>query len=800
MAKVIGEILERNGQRRREFANHLRWALQLKSQEEVDELLWGSPRGLMLEVLPTLARRLETKWALHPALATHQTLDRQGGDEQEGDGIHPLPEFLPANLFSDLNLPEVTIRVPPATVQHSEKFESMAISHAISQLTPGRVTRRFAPERGGLNHWVPVPLENGDFRLAIGDYAEESELVALVPIHQEDGSVAEINCYRPWRVALQKIEDWRVRSTSNAWQVWNTHVLPHGDSVSLDLKHDPIWGALLPRIKFHMHSLQAPVTVRRFAISAVASVKTPAPGNQEFRVRTIYTEADGSQAALGFELETDALFVSLELPTAEVLASQAMLSPNLPSWRMAYFKHLIQSDRALQSLTNYFERDWLHQFLVAALVGTAIEDGLDLETALGTIVARGLGRHLIETAAQFTDLDADDAPEEQEGGSENERRDWRRLLASPEIVERLERLAPNLWMLNESDWASWLYGRVHETMGEALLTVAYDSVPQHTPEGALFLDLSRGVPDDSPDGEIWITESTLGGAGVIEALSDVVMANPRQFLRSLEAAVAPDPIELVARDLERLVQLLGEDDELTLCVAQVREGDDHEGRIRAMDHLFDAMSRRGFSVGEELKGAINHRLLRAGVSPATDSLLADLIASWRLWEQELGIAMDLRLFSWVVSLHSEFGPRVREVIESHTFVTVGLAESANVLSGLLWQRTAETRERVYHSSEPFREQGFTDPSLIRDLLLSEGPEVVDFESPSWKEDLASALANAGIASLQMIHGNDGELAADLFSLLAEPIEMGYLLLYPVVVGVNRNEEGTRVTFALREVF
>ena len=794
LKEVIEDVLENDGARRKDLANHIRWALQLNSQREVDELLWGTPRGLMLEVLPTLARRLQTNWAMHPTLAGSNALDRHV------EGIRPLPEFLPPNLFSDLNLPEVTIRIPPATTQHVEKFESMAISQAISQLTPGRVTRRFAPERGRLNHWVPVPLADGDYPLAIGKYAEEAELVGLVPIRQDDGTVREVRCYRPWRVALQRIEDRRVRPTSNAWQVWSTHILPQGDPISLAFAHDPTWGSLIPSINFHTHSLQAPATVRRFATSAIASVKTPAPANEEFQVRTIYTEADGSQAALGFELETDALFVPLALPTAETLASQAAQSSNLRSWQMAYFNYLIQSDKALQSLTNSFQRDWLCQFLVATLVKTAIGEDLTLSAALQVVLERGLAGQLFHTAAQFADLDADVTVEDQDDRSEDEQQSWKRLLANPTVVTRLAQLAPSLWEPDEADWALWLYARVHETLGEALLAATYDSVPYHTPEGALLLDLSRGIPNNSPDGEIWVTESTLGGAGVIEALSETVTADPRRFLRSLEASVAPDAIEVVAQDLERFVLLLEEDEDLASRVAKVRGRDDHEDRISAMADLFKAMSRRGFAMGEELKGALSHRLLRAGVDGATDALLADLLRSWRLWEEELGLALNLRLFSLVVSLHSDLGPRVRQLIQVHTSVSLGFAESANVISGLLWQRTAEARERIYQSSELFRSVGFTDPSLIRDLVLVGRPELIEFGSPSWEADLAGALAKGGSASLQVTHGEEGQLAASLFPLLAEPIEMNYMLLYPVVVNVDRNEIGTVVTFAIREVF
>ena len=90
---------------------------------------------------------------------------------------HPLPDFVPRNLFSDLSLPEVRVIVPPATVNHEERVETMPILQALNQLVPGRVTRRFAFERGALSHWVPVDPALPEQDRRISDYAEEHEFV-----------------------------------------------------------------------------------------------------------------------------------------------------------------------------------------------------------------------------------------------------------------------------------------------------------------------------------------------------------------------------------------------------------------------------------------------------------------------------------------------------------------------------------------------------------------------------------------------------------------------------------------------
>ena len=59
-SEVLAELLAGPGPRRQALSDHVHHALRLNSQEEAGEILWGAPRSLLLEVLPTLARRLET--------------------------------------------------------------------------------------------------------------------------------------------------------------------------------------------------------------------------------------------------------------------------------------------------------------------------------------------------------------------------------------------------------------------------------------------------------------------------------------------------------------------------------------------------------------------------------------------------------------------------------------------------------------------------------------------------------------------------------------------------------------------
>ncbi len=131
--QVLNEVLETNGQLRNSLISYVRRALRLDSDDDANEIIWGSPRSLLLELLPTLARRLETNWKLHPALSGTVS------EDIKSEGYpHPLPDFLPPNLFSDLNLPEVAVELPPPVQGAEGRIESMPVADAIRQLVPGR--------------------------------------------------------------------------------------------------------------------------------------------------------------------------------------------------------------------------------------------------------------------------------------------------------------------------------------------------------------------------------------------------------------------------------------------------------------------------------------------------------------------------------------------------------------------------------------------------------------------------------------------------------------------------------------
>ena len=802
--RVLNDVLESNGELRNDLVNYVRKALRLESDDDVNEIIWGSPRSLLLEVLPTLARRLETNWKLHPALsgAVSEDIKSEGYP-------HPLPDFLPANLFSDLNLPEVAVALPAPVKGAEGRTESMRVADAIRQLVPGRVTRRFAPERGKLNHWIPVPLQSGEYKLRIDDYAEDNERVASIPV-ELDGEVKEIVCYRPWTVSLKIASDALVSSTSNGSHVWLKHFVADKQPISLSTANDPQWGQAVVSFDFYLHAANSNVVVRRFTLEGNSTVKRGGANGEEFNVKTRYIDSEGNPAAIGFEQEVDAIRVAVNLPDADELSELAAASNNLPEWRNAYFRDLVMEDPELSLVANWFQRDRLHRAALLALTRAAVIGRSDISSILGNLSVSSFADILSQAASKaLPDDPGDDGPnveeappelkEEIRGGAVDQA--WDELLESDVTQRRLLAVAREMCDPKPERWGNWLRERIHETLGQALLAAAHSAAPEHMAEGSLLLDLDRGDPhrDLGDSAEVWLTESAIGGSGAVEALARKASGTPRMLIETLEAAISPEETELTSSGLDELVEAFVAEPTIAEVVGKVRSRLGHVERAAAQQELYGILATQRMYAETSLKVAMNHRILRAGTSSASDALIWDLVRAWRNWERELQVGIDLRTFCSIVSSHPDCADSVRQLLARGNPADQSDDDVEGVLYGLLWPRKWEVRSRALQTYQPFRAGGYTDPALVRELLLDSGPDPVEFGREDWEDRFAKSLASMGVVRLRIPLEREVDFSEVIFQLLSTPVEVDYLQLYPNI-SKHQLGDGMILTFILREMF
>lgn len=781
-----------------------------------ETLLWEAPRSLLLEAVPTLVRRLFRGWQLAIPNAG-ATLDLQVDH-------HPLPDFVPRNLFSDLSLPEVRIIIPPATVNHEERIEHMPVLQALNQLVPGRVTRRFAYERGALSHWIPVDPAFPEQNCRIGDYALEHEFVGSFTGSLNDHvGGAPLLVFRPWTVRLERAARTEALPSSNARLIWQTDIVANGDSLGVPVPTRSEWRHHVCAIDFYLHRFRSSVSVRRFAGTAMANIRTL---QDDFPVTLTFTSDDDRPAALGFELEVDGCRLDLNLPHADLLNRDCLPPDVLAASKLAYVRDLIRLDPELPDDLNQFQREWLVQFLLSALLADAttnerplaetIDRLLDddrIEIVFGAVMDEVFGA-LPPTPLDGNDTEdtdgADDADIDGEhppgrpvgagapGGGGRLRQTLLQQLGRPVVRDRLRALAAQLVAVDPAAFSAWLRRQILETLGEAMLQACIAAAPRQATVDTLVVDIRDDATSDVAS--VWISETTLGGGGVLEAFADRFVSEPRVFFAALDAALAPSDLELVDGSLREILALSIDDAEIGEQFTRLRATNSHGERAILWRTLSDQLVQRGgIDLSHSLSVSLNNRLLRAGSGPNFDRLLLDLQTHWDATQDRFGIAIGLREYAYIASRNANLSNAVSAFLAA-TLPAAAIAHVTvlSAITSLLWPRANEVRQRVLQSYNPFRKTRSTDPAVVRHLLLSRAIATIAFGESNWEARLAVAFEAQGTARLVAKARDSRLFRAALVRLWATPVSVGVLQFFPAIERVERADGRVLATLTLRE--
>ena len=771
--------------------------------EEAAMILWQPPRSLLLEVIPTLVRRLFRDW---------QKAFPDGNDKLDNyTPWRPLPEYLPANLFSDINLPDVQIVVPPSASWNEAKIESLPIGSALGQLVPGRVTRRFADEYGDLAHWIAVDPSTAVVDLNVSDYARRNEYVGHFVSTLAQPSRA-IPVFRPLEIELARVTKSQALPTSQSRFCWESELESKGESLDLDMPDRASWSTLIARVSFWLHQRQTNVSVRRFASNAVANIRRR--GIDEAIVDVRLVDDQNQTAAVGFEIAVDGLCVDVVLPDVAALSARSLPSGLQAVLRTAYFRDLVKDDEHLPRDVNLFQRDWLQQIFLSAVLLRAERDECALSDAIERLSAEGARDPYVEvmdaifaiqevqavTTETDEEVEVDDNGQADENGRRHADRIGRLKRRLGELFDDSavrDRLGKNLDAAvapEAKSWGEWLRQAVAETLAQALMEAALNATPQQAALNALVVDRV-----DTPEAtKLWLTETTLGGTGVVQALAERFASQPGGFLQALEAALSPGDLELAANGLARTVNLATTDSVIADRLAETRKAVGHAERGRARDGLIAAVAQRGVLAGHSWAVAVAARLLRAGSSRQTDQLLCDLLARWDALEVRHGIATGLREYAYIATV---LQPDIRDRLEE--LELIGPAEPSSclvqILAGLLWPRGPEVRQHTLQSYNPYRNAHFADAALTRILLLDTPTPVISLENPDWVETLHAALVSEGSARLGAAVGNSAGIRDAILKTVSAPIEVGPLHLFPAIERMEQDGEKLLLTLSLREV-
>jgi hypothetical protein len=775
LAKLIENILN-NAADQQAYATFLAAALRL-SDDEVRALLWEQPRPLLMEVLPTARRRLETAWR-----------DVTGNSGEPHIPNSPLPEFAPPNLFSDLNLPEVRITLPPVASATPEPV-MMPIAQAMREYAPGRVSRRYGITHAFERHWLCPDLDDHSFQAFPIEGVGEADFLGDWRI--EGGAGPEpIPVFRPRSLHVRQSPP-KVLDTSNARLRWRTQIVARSSGIVLEPPQGAPWTPFVADVRFYTHHGMSPVEVRRMALGSEASIRFLDGSSLGKRINFEYK---GTAAALGFNLLVDAFCLRLRFPEAlwSDLGDEA--SPRRRAVRTARFHDQAVRGPYLSTVDNTFAREWLAHLLLAALSNEAIAKDLTLEQAAENLATGAAELNLERTLdILFQSALVDDA-DGQANQQDKLRQDLAALIADKTVRGELFKLAAILWAPITAEWESWLRDRFAATAASAAFQALVALCPEIDGE-SLMVDVHAGPreADDvlagEPNAEIWISELAPGGNGHIEEALRRYADDPRRFFSLMAAALRDNDFALSDYQLRRFLEVIVEadpDGEIGEATKIFREAHGAAATEQAFASLREALASAGFVIFHGFMVALANRVLRPGSSSESDLFFLEAIQEWSEQEERLGVELDARVIAYRLS-------RRNDIDAALNFTGID-TPSVNpdqwrmgVVYGLLWPRGAQVRQSGLGLYSPFVDLPAPEPLLVN-AYLDPSHEPVRLDDEQWREKCLARLAEIGAASL-ICEAEDAWRLPDALNFLAtNPVQTNYLSVFARIQAVRRERD------------
>ncbi len=767
VAAVLNEVLERED-RRVELSAFLQRSLRL-SAEEIEILLWEGPRSVLLEAIPTALRRLESNWH-----AVRGNTAFPAGDRQRKS--HPLPEFVPANLFSDLCLPEIEIVAPENYDEAAETEEPVFL--ALNELAPGNVTLRYAVwKTRGL--WVDPRTADGRLDVAT-TFLQGGETIA----HVKTGAGEQVDVVRPFSIHAT-IPDHAVRSTSSGRFIWHMRASPIREAIEGELPTLGTWSAIIDRAEFLLQAGRGGLHLLRYTLAGTAEVGFEHGGQS----RITYELARGDEpVAVGVEIDVDAMRVRITPPTDVSRFSLDRDPRRLRQLRREYFLWLVEEALGGAAGLNPFLAAWTGELTLAAIAFFFVDQGVR-PVVLSSWTSHDWHDRLLETFDRvFSGLHDVHAA----AGTPPLRDAIELAIGNEAVCRTLARLYEQAAASPDSEWNSWLRSRFAVTAAAGIHAAIQALLPDFDADTDLTVDLV----DAEAFVDIWICDTAVGGGGLIEALYAAYAEDPRRFWNLALGALEPQETEQVADHLQHVVVGLAAGT-LASPAQRYRGASDNEEALRAWRDLMRAISQTGIPPAHTLAVALATRIIRPGSSAESDRAVFQALQTWGAIEEDLGFALDQRTACALLSVNQDMVAALRRAAPADVRAD-GATWAFNVLLGLLWPSPEESRGHALQPPMPFTDRPpLAERTLVLDAL-AEHAAVIDVTAGDWRSRVDAILAATGRCVVRTPVGGESRLHDVLIQLMVEPLEVGSLHLHPRIVGMRRRQESVEFVLELIE--
>lgn len=734
-----------------ELSRHLQWALGV-SEDEVTAALWEEPRSLLLSVVPTALRRLESKWQPLP-----------GEDDPGAIDWTPLPEFMTDALFGSLNTPDVQFELP---TNFNDDEVGMPIAQALREAVPGRVSRRYGYAHASHSTWLPVP-ETGS-ELPLVDVVAKGHGLGTWSTSDGDNYLV----VRPLVLRLQRPPA-TVADTSNPQPVWRSAFeIPEGALHQMDVPKPSAWAALIDTCGFALHVGGCPLKVRRMAIGADGELSLTDGTSRPLHVRY---EHNGHPAALGFELDVDAFVLSGRLGVDNT--AHLVEFSKSSAWRTLAFRRRVIEDLRLDDIANTFQRRWLSDVYLNAFITLGL-GGVERPHVPGRLAGGGWAsdlRGFIELAYRSDQTGA-------QAGRDRTLNKLAALSSDPRIQAVVEEHGRLLAADDPYSASADLLDRVFlDTLSGAVLSAVEESLPDAA-EADLVVDTE--LDPASREFRVIVSETSIGSLGLLEALHRQYALDPRRFWDAVERACSPTEAEDVDEAMTALLDTLVNPLTPTArAVATFRSADGVAEMDVALHSLRDEWTEFSGPPSHLLVSTLATRLLRPGASTAVDLVVNNLITAWHEAEARLGVEVDARSLAY-------------HAAQGNLGIDVGPLSIDSAFS-MLWLRGPLARSQRLEHWQPYRSDVAVE-RLSVDALAGGRAATIDVTQSGWAAQFVTAVEWDGRVMLTAPHSRRNLLAEAIREAVATPVERNGLRVFVRVSSVSRRRSEVRALLSLAE--
>lgn len=752
------------------------------SSEEIDRavdmMLWEAPRPVLRHAVPALLRKLEAEWRF---------ADPEKGNNREDSGAkQPLPSFIPAASFADLSASDVIVEFPGSI----KDDEARGVAPQLIESCPGRVSKRFSVRRQERGYW----LAGSDQLLSL-----PSPVILparqLFPDSLAIGTDHASAAIQPARMALVERPQ-QVKDSSNAAWIWINSAQSIGEGRLLPLLAQPQWTPIFVTVRAFLHGDANALLVQRRTSEGQFDILMNGGTEQRGTVILGQAGADGEtvREPVGFDLSVDGLVF-------DVRASHLTTRPDLDSATMGrlrqdYFRHVLLESSLLREAANNFTLEWVWQTSLAMLSATALKGDLTLEAAQARLKDKriaAIGR-VLSRMFSVSSLDEDDADDHQAGGKARQRLEslWTDTDCASEIL-RAERV---LWEDLDDSFELWLRRRHLRTLGEACLSAVH-AIATDVGEGDLFID----VHDDGEYPRIVISENAPGGIGQIEAFVQTALDGEGAFERAVTHALDFCTRAHIGENLiEVAAQARRPDEALAGAFRLARAAHGYHQILDAQRRLTDALEESALGASRQNVVAVTGRLLLPNSSPQTDAWFHGLNRLWKQREARLGAPIDPRVFAYLLVDAPPVRKRFSAMIEHMTGQKPAEAQLFARTQDFLLLGCHDSCPQCLINSNRFASDVRPSRELTKQWISASQPEIpIISAEPGWTDHVRSLLITEDRIE---IHSSDAQLASvaqTLQTLLTEPFERDYLLVWPIISAVTRGPRGWRVAVEIRSM-